>query len=921
LKKITLLIGAIFSTALTFHTVAQSENIDSLFKRFATLYKNGDFVNAEETLFLVLKSEATLKEPQQVAVYINLGAINLTLGKYDKAIEYNNKAEFLVSNNEQFSMDLAAIYNNTGLIYNIKESFDLAIEYLEKSIRIYRNLIDQDDNATASLSSAYINIGIAFLETKDFITALDYFNKSTEIKLKYNLAGQALGYLNTAKTYAKINNPALAEKFYLRSIHSFIDEFGGNYFRLAEVYFDYGLFLRSEGRNTEALEAHQKALTICLKNYRKKHTLVALSYKHLGDHYLNQSDYGKALEYYQESLIAVVNDFNNHDICSNPSIDSSLFEIRLLDNLKSKARALELFSNEQNDQAIKLKILNTSLETIMLAIQLIDRIRNNYLNEESRIYLTENEKETYLFAIRVAGTLYTLIGDRPMREKMYSIAQKAKAAVLRNEITENELLYSTAIPDSLREKQNRLSGNIAAYNNLILEESRKTTPDSNKISLWKDALFGMNRDKEKVTAEINKEFPQYHDLLQKTEPVPLREIQKHLKSNETVIDYLLSNQYKNGKRDLYIFLITRDNLEFLECSLDSLFLTNTEIIRKADDQYMNREFSTYTDALSYMYEILIKPAENFFAGDKLIIIPDEEIAWLPFDAFLSNSPELEQTDYEGLQYLINNYTISYSYSSSLIFSKNPGFKRGEEVFAFAPDYGNNKTSVRTHELLYGAGKEIESIYKWFQGRKFTGDQATETNFIHAARNPAMFHLAMHSVSDSGNSKYSYLLFDTNSDTIEDGKLFNYEISLTRINSPMVVLSACNSGTGTLYHGEGLMSLARGFILAGASSVIRTAWEVNDETSAEIISRFYKHLSEGRCKNEAMRLAKLDYLDASQPAFSSPYFWAAYEVMGDTAPVAPNKRTLVLIISISVIAAAGILTFYLRRRRIFSDRSL
>ena len=92
---------------------------------------------------------------------------------------------------------------------------------------------------------------------------------------------------------------------------------------------------------------------------------------------------------------------------------------------------------------------------------------------------------------------------------MYGIAQKAKAAILRNEITGNEILYSAAVPDSLREKQNRLTGNIAAYNNLILEENRKTNPDSSKITLWKDALFEMNREKEKVTDNIMKVFPQY----------------------------------------------------------------------------------------------------------------------------------------------------------------------------------------------------------------------------------------------------------------------------------------------------------------------------------------------------------------------------------------------------------------------------
>ncbi len=138
---------------------------------------------------------------------------------------------------------------------------------------------------------------------------------------------------------------------------------------------------------------------------------------------------------------------------------------------------------------------------------------------------------------------------------------------------------------------------------------------------------------------------------------------------------------------------------------------------------------------------------------------------------------------------------------------------------------------------------------------------------------------------------------------------------------MVVLSACNSGTGTLYHGEGLMSLARGFILAGASSVVRTAWEVNDETSAAIISRFYYYLSKGRHKDEAMRLAKLDYLKDSPPAFTSPYFWAAYEVLGDSAPVVLKYRTLGFIMSLSVIITSLIMYPYFRRRRILSDLSL
>jgi CHAT domain-containing protein len=138
---------------------------------------------------------------------------------------------------------------------------------------------------------------------------------------------------------------------------------------------------------------------------------------------------------------------------------------------------------------------------------------------------------------------------------------------------------------------------------------------------------------------------------------------------------------------------------------------------------------------------------------------------------------------------------------------------------------------------------------------------------------------------------------------------------------MVVLSACNSGTGTLYYGEGLMSLARGFTLAGASSVVKTAWEINDEASSSIIAGFYQYLAKGMEKNEAMRLSKLEYLKFSSPSAMNPYYWAAYEVLGDNAPVAHNLKGIWIILLVAGIIVAGGMLFYLNRRRIFSDRSL
>lgn len=922
MKNYVIILSFIFSIAFGNVSNAQDEDIDIKLQNFLNYYSLGDLVSSEYVLHSILDSNISIPKEYFIAIYNNLGAINMLIGKYESALEYYNKAEILIEK-KQDSQSFADICSNKAFIYTIQKSFNLSIEYLEKSIRIYSNLNSDEKNNYQNLSSAYLNIGITYLETGNSERALEYFKKSSKLKLDYKLSGLALVYVNIAKTYVKTRSFDQAETFFLKSIEEFDREFGPDYYRVTSALSDYGLFLRTTGRSKESLKVLQKALSICLKNYGKKHTLVSLSYKRIGDHFVNENDCDSALCYYQKSLIAVVNDFNDPDIFANPSIDSAIFDIRLLDNLKSKAKALELMAGQQKDHNLKLKTTEISIETMALGMKLIDIIRNNYLSEESRIYLAENEKETYLFATHLANSLFKLTNDKSAAVKMYDIAKKAKAAILRNEITENELVYSVGISDSLLNRQDQLSGDISAYNNLILTEMRGKDPDNKKISLWKDALFKMNRENEKVKELINNRYPQYNILLHNTEPLSLDEIQHQLSKEETVIDYLLSNQYTDGKRRLYIFIITKNGLEFRESNLDSLFIKNVDIIRNSHISALSASISVdsyrdYTAALYYMYENLIKPVEETLSGKRLIIIPDEEIGWLTFDSFLRNRPEKEQIDFEGLQYLIRDYSFSFGYSSSLIFRDAQKVRGMKKVYAFSPDYSKSITGGN----LQGAADEIKAIFRLFGGKIFTGEKATETNFRNAMQMPAIFHMAMHSLTDSLNSRYSYMMFDAEPDSLNDGKLYNYEISLSRINSPMVVLSACNSGTGTLYHGEGLMSLARGFLLAGASSVIKTAWEVNDETSAAIIKRFYFHLSKGKPKDEALRLAKLDYMKTSEPVYNNPYYWAAYEVLGDNSKVTQtNYLRLFLILTTIAILAAGLLLYYFRRRRIFSARSL
>lgn len=118
-----------------------------------------------------------------------------------------------------------------------------------------------------------------------------------------------------------------------------------------------------------------------------------------------------------------------------------------------------------------------------------------------------------------------------------------------------------------------------------------------------------------------------------------------------------------------------------------------------------------------------------------------------------------------------------------------------------------------------------------------------------------------------------------------------------------------------------MSLARSFMLAGASSIVKTGWEVNDETSAEIISGFYHYLSKGKHKDEAMRLSKLDYLKEAPPAFTGPYYWAGYEMIGDNSTVVTPTGTCVGLLILTGVFISALIFYFSRKRRIFSERSL
>ena len=123
---------------------------------------------------------------------------------------------------------------------------------------------------------------------------------------------------------------------------------------------------------------------------------------------------------------------------------------------------------------------------------------------------------------------------------------------------------------------------------------------------------------------------------------------------------------------------------------------------------------------------------------------------------------------------------------------------------------------------------------------------------------------------------------------EDGVLHAYEITNMNLQAEMVVLTACESGAGKLMKGEGLLSLTRAFLGAGAHSVVASLWNANDAATAKLMKLFYAGLKKGGSRSRALQQAKIA-LRNSGGRESHPFYWAPFILVGQGGPLQLDER--------------------------------
>ncbi len=849
-------------------------------------------------------------------INLNVARLNYLLEDFENAIEANNRAENIyIKEFGKNYFSLGTIYLNKGNIYNDLIDYEKAMEFYKNALSIFQA---QENPNYSNIAKVYNNIGSVYTQMKEYEKALNYYNKT--LSIERSVDSKVTTYRNLAKVNICMGNYEKADYYYTLAVNLAKKYLGNKHYESGHNYRDYAEFCMKTSEWERGKKFLLKALNIYSNIYPEKNANITKVLALLGGYYCNTGDYEKASNYYHRSILSNVNDFSNDDFLSNPAPENAIQKHELLYSLYRKANVLQLmYKHGKKD----VKYLKASVQTYDLSIALIDKIKGN-LTEGSNFLFTENIQDIFYRSIQTSFQTYNITKDPFYLETTFKFIEKNKAAILLSSIRNEDAIKYAGISDKSQKLEKKLKKRISAYEKQIFDKMNMLNPDLAKINLWESKLFYLHKTYDSLIARFEIENPEYYSLKYDTTIINISEIKDRIGDNKAMIQYAVFD------KEIFASVITSDTFLIISKSVDSMFFYQTEkFYRMFSVNLGSHDIDDYRAYILYsnnLYKLLFESFISVIKNKDLIIIPDGRLGYIPFEALITETPNFDEINYRSLPYLIKNHAISYSYSATLLFKDNSNdIVKDLKLLAFAPSYTDrevieNNKFISDHELsdylipLKQAKDEIDNISKIFKSTKCENSNAGEKKFKDMATDYDILHLAMHTILNDTAPMYSKLVFTLSEDTLQDNFLNTYEVYNLDLNAQMVVLSACNTGSGKLQKGEGIMSLARGFLYCGVPSIIMTLWEVNDRSGAGIMTDFYKNISNGLPKDKALQMAKLNYLKNARQFRAHPFFWSQYVCIGNVKPFMTKVSNPYLVVWFMGILFIGFIIFVLIKRK-------
>ena len=882
---------------------------DETYRNAAGLIRNGLYAEAIDTLTIsaTLREKLYSKKSYEYGVVQNaLGISFKNLGNLEKAIEYFLNAEISYQSNvEQYKPAIARLYNNIGNVYKSKLNYETALDYFQRAISLYK---ENETENKAYIADFYYNIADIYYKLRKYNNALEVINN----QFPFAYSDTKLYFLSLkAAIYQELDRYEEAYASYQNSIDYAKEYFSEEGLNLVFEYVNFADFLIKNNNIQEAQKILNTGKNIFEKNNINEGVNFSLFLKTQGFLFeniivetTNITDFRSrkagnlttAIDYYLKGIEALgtAPDRLSDAVYSIENTYSLTQSIELL-NLIANAytQIFDIYSNTPHPQ--KKESIEKALEYYEVTANIIQQARKQLYSDESKIQLSEMEGATFAKIVQTAYKATAIESDPRIIEFAFSSAERMKASSVFDRLSDQLARENSLVPDSLTELERSLNYMITSQNEKLFNLRRSGHPDHSEISAADSMLFQLKKQRDELIQYLENHYKDYYELKYADAAISSRTVHQNLGENEALIEYVLNES--DSVPELYAFLFTAENLSFHKIDIDSSFIRSIEetfrFMSNPAYLFTRNESSRKFCVDSYnLYLKLIHPFAAVIQNKKITIIPDGKISYLPFDALLTAMPDTSGwVQFNELPYFIKKNAVNYAYSANLLFKFNKTQRKAKKrLLAFAPRYNSDTVVFENEKLILaplpGVQREVDLIAENIRINLYRNENATEKNFREQSNDYDILHLAMHAFINDSLPAFSRFAFSQNktNQPLNDGWLNTADVYNLDLNARLTVLSACNTGTGNLRKGEGVMSLARGFLYAGCPTIVMTLWEVEDNAGTRIMSTFYQNLKKGRPTDEALRLAKLDYLEHANPRMAHPHYWLGYLSIGNAQPL-------------------------------------
>jgi CHAT domain-containing protein len=826
----------------------------------------------------------------QALAHLNLGYTQSDGGDLPKAFEHFRQSLALwraVGDRRGEALSQTAL----GAINSFVGERQSALDAYRRALEIFRAFGDQQGEAVALNS-----VGQVYEDLNDLPTALDHYKLALELNRRSgNRDFEAVTGYYVGRVYRLMGDTAQALSYYGQSLR--LSRRLGKQRVAAYAFTDIGAIYDSLGQRQFALDQYKEVL----KFYREAGDRrgQANTLKAIGDLHYSAGERALALACYKESLA---------------------FSLAAWDR-SGEAEALYRIARVERDGGE----IDRALARAADSIKIIEAMRSQVASLQLRAsYFTSIQKHYDLY-IALLMRLHELRPTSGYAATAMQASERARARSLVETLLEADADVRLGVEPALLNRERTLQRALSAKAAYVmrLRNSAQTEGDAEQIE---KEIRLLTNEYEEVQAQIRSQSPRYAGLMQ-PRPPSLEDIQAELRGDDTVL-----LEYALGEEKSYLWVVAADSfsshelpgrarIEELAREVYSLLTVRPGDAAPADQPPRADESGErYWKKAAELSAILFSPLASRLGRQRLLVVADGALQYVPFEA-LPAPAAVEASGAGQLRAavdpvpLVLRHEIVYLPSASTLIAlrredarpspatksvfvlADPVFDRGDpRVKLAAPRNpsagGSNSSSPAPKDVggdyfprLPSTRHEADVIASLApeDGRTVATDFAASRATALGAElgHYRIVHIATHSVVNNRQPALSGIVLSLVNERGEDddGFLQLHDIYGLKLGANLVVLSACDTGLGKEVRGEGLVGLTRGFMYAGAPSVVASMWKVDDSASAELMTHFYRAMFEdGQPPAAALRSAKEKMW--RQKHWRAPHYWSAFVLQGE-----------------------------------------